>query len=258
MNITQVALQLYTVRNRMTTRKDLEATVQRIAEIGYPAVQISGLDWGLITEEDMVQLCGDNGLEICATHEPADTILNSPEEVVERLQKLGCRYTAYPYPANIDLTTAESVAEFISNLDCAGSVLRDAGLVLTYHNHEIEFMKLNGSPILDHIYRDTDPVGVQGEIDTFWIQNGGGDPVAWCRRLNGRLPLIHLKDYAIIPDRKITFAEIGAGNLDFPAICSAAEQSGCRWFIVEQDTCPGDEFESVRKSFEYIRNNLVE
>ena len=39
-------------------------------------------------------------------------------------------------------------------------------------------------------------------------------------------------------------------------IVAVAEGSGCRWFIVEQDTCPGDPFESLRKSFEYIKENL--
>jgi hypothetical protein len=32
---------------------------------------------------------------------------------------------------------------------------------------------------------------------------------------------------------------------------------GCAWFIVEQDTCPGDPFDSLRQSFDYIKANLV-
>jgi sugar phosphate isomerase/epimerase len=53
-------------------------------------------------------------------------------------------------------------------------------------------------------------------------------------------------------------AEIGVGNLDWKAIIAAAEKSGCEWFIVEQDYCPGDPFDSLKTSFDYIEANLVE
>jgi len=89
------------------------------------------------------------------------------------------------------------------------------------------------------------------------VHHGGGDCVSWCRRLRGRLPFIHLKDYAITLERKPTYCEIGNGTLPFDRIIDEAERSGCRWFIVEQDTCPGDPFESLKISFEYLKAHLV-
>jgi sugar phosphate isomerase/epimerase len=88
------------------------------------------------------------------------------------------------------------------------------------------------------------------------VQHGGGDPVAWCKKLKGRLPLLHMKDYTVNAANQVTFAEIGHGNLNWKKIVAAAEKSGCQWFIVEQDTCPGDPFESLRQSFDYIRDKL--
>ena len=82
---------------------------------------------------------------------------------------------------------------------------------------------------------------------------GGGDPVAWCEKLRGRLPFIHLKDYGFTAANQPVFAEIGAGNLDWPRLIAAAERAGCEWFIVEQDVCPGDPFDSLRRSFEYLK-----
>ena len=52
--------------------------------------------------------------------------------------------------------------------------------------------------------------------------------------------------------------EIGSGNLDFRRIVAAAETSGCEWFIVEQDTCPGDPVDSLAKSYDYIVNNICQ
>ncbi len=136
-------------------------------------------------------------------------------------------------------------------------MLADAGKVLTYHNHALELEMLDGMPILEIIYGQTDPRYLQGEIDTYWIHAGGSSPQAWCARLRDRLPLLHIKDYAIAEDGKPRFAEIGQGELDFQTIIATAEASGCQWFIVEQDTCPGDPFVSLEMSFKYIYDNLV-
>ena len=176
--------------------------------------------------------------------------------MIDRLNALGCRYTAYPYPGGVQLDTLVEVREFARQLNTAGKQLYEAGKILTYHNHHIEFRKVDGRLILDVLFNETDPRYLQGEIDTHWVQYGGGDPVAWCAKLKGRLPLLHMKDFAITPDNKIAFAEIGQGNLDWPRIVAAAEASGCEWFIVEQDVCPGDPFDSLRQSFEYIRTTL--
>ncbi|MFZ0435865.1 MAG: hypothetical protein WAL87_07850 [Chthoniobacterales bacterium] len=32
-----------------------------------------------------------------------------------------------------------------------------------------------------------------------------------------------------------------------------ATAAGCKWFIVEQDTCPGDPFECIKRNFDYLK-----
>ena len=59
-----------------------------------------------------------------------------------------------------------------------------------------------------------------------------------------------MKDYIITEKNQPTFAGIGSGNLDWNGIVDAAESSGCQWFCVEQDTCPGDPFDSLAISFQ--------
>jgi sugar phosphate isomerase/epimerase len=256
MKLDQVALQLYTLRDFTKTPKDVAATMKKVREIGYGAVQASAM--GPIEEAEFLKILEGEGLTLCATHEPSDKLLDEPEQVAERLRKLRCKYTAYPSPRGVDFGSEASVEEWIKRLNHAGKVLHEAGQVLTYHNHHHEFRRLGGKTILERIFDQTDPRFIQGELDTYWVQHGGGDPVAWCQRLHNRLPLLHLKDYIVIEESKVTYAEIGNGNLDFKPIIDAAEKSGCEWFIVEQDTCPGDPFDSVRQSFEYIRDHLAQ
>ena len=104
------------------------------------------------------------------------------------------------------------------------------------------------------LYEQAPPEMLKAEIDVFWIQAGGGDPAAWIRKCAGREPILHLKDMAMGPDREQRMAEIGEGNLNWPAILQAAEESGVEWYLVEQDNCyDRDPFESLAISYRNLR-----
>jgi sugar phosphate isomerase/epimerase len=248
----QIAAQLFTLRNYLQKPAQVPDTMRRIAQIGFRAVQVSGVGPD-VPDELIVESAAVNGLTICASHDPGAKILNDPASVAERLKKLGCIHTAYPSPKEIDLTSESSVREWIAKLNHAGRVLADKGMTLSYHNHHYEFRKLGGRRILDRIYEETDPSWLKAELDTYWIQYGGGDPSDWCRKMAGRMNLIHLKDYMIDQDSKATFTELGNGNLNFNTIIPAAESGGCEWFIIEQDSCPGNPFDALQRSFEYMQ-----
>ncbi len=255
MKIEQIAAQLYTTRDLLKTPADIARTLHRVRAAGYTAVQLSGL--GPIDTKDLLQILRDEGLTCCATHEPAQDILEDTPKVIDRLQALACRYTAYPFPVGIDFADLDATKRLAHALDRAGAALRQAGQVLTYHNHAHEFYRHGGQLVLDILMEESSPENLQAELDTYWVQIGGCDPVAWCQKLRGRLPLLHLKDYQVGPTGAPTMCEIGAGTLDFPGIIAAAEAGGCEWFIIEQDFCPGDPVDSLRQSFDYASEHLV-
>lgn len=248
----KIVAQMYTVCSYLKTPQDIAKSLKKVKSIGYEAVQLSGL--GPIDTVELRKMMDGEGLICAATHEDMDMILDEPDKVVEKLNQLGCIYTAIPSPGNIDLCNEAAVAAWISRINDAGKVFTEKGKVLTYHNHHIEFRRLAGRLILDMIYDGTNPLYLQGEIDTFWVQAGGGDSIAWCEKLKGRIPLLHLKDYGVDSENNRIFEEIGAGNLDIPGIITAAERGGCEWFIVEQDSnwVNNDPFESLKISFDYL------
>jgi sugar phosphate isomerase/epimerase len=245
----QIALQLYTIRAHTKDSASFASSMRRVRELGYGAVQISGT--GPIPASELKSVCDGEGLVICATHEPGKTIVEEPQAVVDRLGVLGCRHTAYPYP-HVTLDNEAEVLELARSLNAAGEVLARAGMTLTYHNHAIELKRLGRRTALELLYEATDPRFVQAEVDVYWIQAGGADPVRWCERMRGRLPLLHLKDYGVGADNKPRMAEVGYGNLDMPRIVAAASAGGCEWFIVEQDEGWNDAFASAKMSLEYL------
>jgi len=251
----QIAVQLYTVRDFCNSSADLAQTAKKLRAIGYEAAQASGIS-GEISPSEIRSILSDAGITICATHESSDLIRTNPLKVVERLKEMGVCHTAYPYPAEVDFSDSAAVKAMVSDLDASGAVLREHGCTLSYHNHAIEFLRIGGETLMDYIARATSPKNLQFELDTYWVQFGGGSPVEWCKKAAGRLPVLHCKDYGFGSNNQPFYAEIGYGNLDFPAIVAAADAAGCEWFVVEQDTCPGDPFVSLEKSYKTMRECL--
>jgi sugar phosphate isomerase/epimerase len=245
MKLSQVAVQLYTLRDFCTTAPGFAASMKKVRAIGYPAVQISGV--GPIPEAEIVAICKAEGLVICATHENGPTILDETDKVIARLRALGTTLTAYPWPEGIDFDNRGHLDTLIKKLDIAGARMRAAGMKLGYHNHAQEFYRPGGGKtFLERVYDETSPENVVAELDTFWVQRGGGDVVEWVKRVKGRMPVIHLKDFKVSANGDIGFCEIGAGTLPFKRIIAEAEAGGCEWFIV-----------SIKQSFDYIKANLV-
>lgn len=254
MKIEQVGVQLYTLRDHLTTREDYQDTLQKVADIGYRSVEVAGPR--PIGEAEIAALCAEKGLVINSCHEDPQLIVEDPSTVLEHLEAFGARFAVYPFPKDVDLRDEVALGGLVRQLNASGEVLHKAGKALAYHNHDFELEMLSGHSILDVIYGETHPAHLLGELDTYWVHAGGSSPAAWCARLRDRLPLLHIKDCRE-ENGKPVFAEIGSGILDWPTIIATAEASGCQWFIVEQDVCPGDPFDSLEQSFRYIYDTLI-
>jgi sugar phosphate isomerase/epimerase len=105
---------------------------------------------------------------------------------------------------------------------------------------------------------ETDPDGVFWTLDTHWLASAGVDQVYWIKKLKGRVPIIHFKDYAIvggavgIEEVRKMFAEVGEGNINWPPIVQACRDTGVEYVIVEQDICKGDPFDSLQISYKNL------
>ena len=73
--------------------------------------------------------------------------------------------------------------KFIEDINIAGSIFSKANKVLCYHNHALEFQKINNEIILERIYKNTDNIYIQGEPDVYWIQKGGHDPISLVQKI---------------------------------------------------------------------------
>ncbi|MBV9489806.1 MAG: sugar phosphate isomerase/epimerase [Verrucomicrobia bacterium] len=254
MKLSQVAAQLYTVRDHVLDPTAFARTVERLKSIGYAAVELIPSD--KVKDQEIARICHDNGVAVAGTHVHESVLIAHPETIVEKLEVLGSKIGVYAYPTDIDLGSQLDVEQLASRLEQSAEVLRRAGMTLAYHNHALEFSRIAGELVLNTIRRTAPTLAF--ELDVYWVQYGGGNPERWIRELHGKLPTVHLKDFGFDLKKNRPFmTEVGSGNLDLPAIVAEAERAGCEWFVVEQDETPGDPFDSLERSFQYARHALA-
>jgi len=255
MKLSQLAAQLYTVRDCLSGPANFSRTIERLKQIGYPAVELIPSD--SVSDKEIAKICGDAGITVAAAHVPGKTLLQTPQTIVEKLQTVGTRLGVYAFPGEIDLGSRPQVERMADQLQKAAETLTGASLILAYHNHAMEFSRLDGELVYDVLRRRAPAVSF--EFDTYWAQVGGVSSERWIRELGSRLVSLHLKDYGVVArhGEPPFMAEVGYGNLDFPILIPEAERAGCEWFIVEQDITPGDPFVSLEKSFRYVSKKLI-
>jgi sugar phosphate isomerase/epimerase len=241
---------LYTVREFTQTPEDIAKTLKRIREIGYEAVQVSG--FGPIDKKELRKILDGEGLKCAATHISFDDMRDDTERVVDEHKILGCDYPAIGGMPG-EYRKEKKFAEFAPEMSDVAGRLAEHGLTFGYHNHSFELEKTDdGRTGLQVLMEESDPKTVTFEIDTYWIQHGGGCPATWIKKAAGRIPLLHLKDMAMIEGEQ-AMAEVGEGNLDWPGILAAADDAGTRWYLIEQDVCRRDPFESLAISLRNVK-----
>lgn len=250
---TKIAVTLYNLRDYCKTESDLDATLDKVCAIGYQAVQVSGTP---LPADVIKKQLDSHNLFCCATHENMQTIAGDIAPLVDRLKTLECDFTALGAPPAEYRDSLEHVDQLIDIFNRQGEKLMEHGIRLGYHNHDFEFGRIPGSRqiLLDRFYANTDPKNVSAEIDVHWVTRGGGSPVHWIHRVAGRMPVCHFKDFAWVNGSGV-FCEIGEGNLDWPEIIRACNETGVRWFSIEQDRTfmDRDIFESIKISFDNLK-----
>ncbi len=246
--VMKIGAQLYTVRDFCKDLSGFSETLKKIADIGYEYVQVSGTceyapEW-LKCELDK------NGLKCVLTHTPADKLLSDPAGVAAMHDVFGCRYVGLGWNA-FKLSEGDTPEAFCDKYKNTARTLKSCGKYFMYHNHDQEFQRYKGKPVLEHLADGFAPDEMGFTLDTFWVTAGGGDPAQWIDRLSGRVPCIHLKDFAYGK----TMSVVGEGNINFARVFESAQNAGTEYMLVEQDNCSGENpFDCLKRSYEYLKS----
>lgn len=246
-----LAAQLYTVRDYMKTPEEIVSGLKKVREAGYSSVQVSGI--GPIDPSLLKEYVENEGLSVCATHISFERLKNDLQSVIKEHKLWNCKHVGLGSMPGVYSESEEGYQSFIKEISIIADILEENDLHFIYHNHNFEFKKIGNRIGLDILLEETDPEKVGFEIDTYWVQAGGGDPIHWIKECKGRMAVVHFKDMAISNENKQIMAEVGEGNLNWSGIIEACNQIGVQYCAVEQDICQRDPFESLAISYRNLK-----
>lgn len=257
-------------------------TLSRLSKMGFNSVEVSQIPMTARNVAEMRQARDELGMEYAALSAAVTTVEGSPndslttdfEKIVHDAKTLGSnklRIGMMPFPA---MRSHSALMEFCHEANTFARQLADEGIGLYYHNHHIEFAKVEGELMLDLIRAEAPEMRL--EIDVHWVQRGGRDPVRTLQKYAGLVDLVHLKDYRISELGEaafvalqrgdftsfmqeftgvVQFGEVGEGNLEWSEIIDTAIEAGAEHLLIEQDDQYGrDPFDALQTS----HDNLVE
>ncbi|NOZ21786.1 MAG: sugar phosphate isomerase/epimerase [Planctomycetes bacterium] len=246
-----VGLQLHTVRQELMA--DMAGTLAKVAEMGYKGVELVPLKDGPPPAE-IRSMIESKKLTLISSHVGFADLRDDFDNTIATHKELGhSDLVVGAVPADMRKSD-DGWKEAVAQLDEMARKAKVAGFRVSMHNHAFELEKtVDGVEAHHYVFSQIPPDVLNAQLDTYFIQDVGKDPVEYIRKFAARVPLLHIKDKAKDSDPDDQ-THIGNGVIDWDAVFAAAEESGVEWYIVEQkrESIPG--IESARLSAEYMKS----
>jgi len=207
--LSKIGVQLYTVRNEMG--KDFDGSLQKIAAIGYKEVEFAG--YYNRTPQQVKEILNRCGLEAPSAHVPLADIQTKLDASIEAAKVIGHKLLVCPWLDVKDRKTIDDYKRHADTFNKAAETCRKAGIEFAYHNHDFEFVPIDGIMPLDVLLAGTDKNLMKIELDLYWIKKGNQDANAFLSKHPGRVIAFHVKDMDNTP--KMSFTEVGRGIINF-------------------------------------------
>jgi sugar phosphate isomerase/epimerase len=246
-----VGLQLFSVRGEVS--KDLPATLQNVAKIGYVGVEPWGyggdaLEWMGWSPTDIRTMLDDNGLTCCGIHLATDALLgDNMQRTIELNQILGNNFLIIAADKQ-RMSALDTIMELAGILNDAADALRPLGMYTGYHAHPFDFVRFGNETAWEILFSNTQNDVIM-QMDVGNCANGDGDPIAMLEKFKGRARSLHLKDYGGGPD-----SVIGEGKADWSTIFDLMEAyHDPVWYVIEEGGADGFGFDVSQRSLEALK-----
>lgn len=276
-----LGLQLMMLKDQIN-EKGMYEVLRQVRELDIDAVEVSQVEMTDELIDDLVRGKAELGVEtaaMSASIAPGGNgfaLETEFDRAVEACERTGARFLRIGMMPFSAMTSKKACEEWAASVEPHAARLAEKGITLCYHNHHVDLIQFDGERIFD-IVRRVAP-SLLFEVDLHWVQRGGMAPLDMLEAYTGACKLIHVKDFRVAPmpedavkrfeagemDMKEfygtflslgQFAEVGQGNMNWPALLPAAEAAGAEYFLIEQDDTYGrDPIDCIRESREYLRS----
>jgi len=271
MTTPQLSIQLYTVNDQLVA--DPDGTLARLAGMGIRQVEA----YAFVDRADaLAEAFGRHGLQAKTGHAAllsdelrfGDNVVPVPshEEVFTAAKTLGLEIVIDPFVALDRWLDADQIAATARRVNAAAEEAADHGLRVGYHNHSQEFTATIDGVSGFEWFAEQLSDDVTLEVDVFWAATAGSDVAALLSRLGDRVKALHVKDGVVginpfTPDSapldKSALDQRSAGQGELPLLDYLAASPSTEYAVIEFDYYPGDIFDGVQGSVEFLNANGI-
>ena len=252
MNNIKCGIQLFTIRDYCKTIEDIESTLKELYEFGVRDIQVSGI--GKVDWNELAEIVKKYEMTVCVTHTPFERMMTETDAVIDEHLRLGCDCLGIGAMPGEYERTEEGVDKFIADLIPVAKRMRERGVHLAYHNHDFDLRLYGEKSILDRML-ELDEDLLWFVPDVAWMQIAGKNPAEYLKKMQGRVKVLHFKDYNPVEDSEHpwAFTELGKGVVDLKACYETAKEMGIPYIMFEQDNnWTVNAMESSKESFEFM------
>lgn len=239
-----IAVQLYSLREELEA--DQRDTIRKVAEMGYAGVEPFGLTPASARQQKA--LFDEFGLRVPSVHAPLHAT-DKADAVLEIAAVLGCDRVVSGYGPD-DFATLDAIERSCEGFNRAQELAARHGLRYGIHNHWWEYEPVAGVLPYRRMLSLLDPA-IFFQLDVYWVQSAGLDPLEVIAELGGTADMFHLKDGSTRKEDPMT--TLGTGAVDIEGIVAATRPTA-HWWIVELDRCATDMVTAVADSLSYLES----
>jgi sugar phosphate isomerase/epimerase len=242
-----IGTQLWCVRKQLAT--EIPGTLQELSKIGFEAVELenafgkSGVEWRKHLDASKLKACG--------FHHRLDELQGDKiSATVEFNQAVGNRNLIIrSLPPDV-YKSADLLKKTADAVNEAAEKFKPHKMRVGYHNHTTDFNRIDGE-YWWNVFADRTSKDVILQLDTGNASEMAGVTVVdLIRRNAGRTISMHVKPFS----KKNPDAYLGADELDWPAIMTAAESiGGIEWYIIEYEREGVPPLESLKANLDSLK-----
>lgn len=276
------AVQQFMLGTVLNSEAQARKTLTKLKQAGYDGIELcsfmihptpvvvklltraAGMPVGNGGKLDWPNLIWEAGLGVPAIHQYLDAVEKDPDAVAAECGAFDTNTIVITGMYRFDFSKKENILELASRLNKAGSILRQSGIRLLYHNHNAEFLPVEPGLSAYHLLQqETNPEYVNFEFDSYWCADAGCDPFEDMQRLGRRMKLWHINDRGcrkpgFTPIYKMDSMELGTGTMNLEALVERAKKNGCEAVILEshRNWIDGDPTKSFQVSAKFLNEQV--
>lgn len=265
-------------------QKEALQTLKEIKALGYDGIELNGfmihptsffirmltklagMPTGKGGKNDWHALIQESGLEVISLHTDLGSLKRDLSQVAQEAKSFATKFVVITGMYRFDYTSTEALKSLCEDLNACGEALQKEGLTLCYHNHNVEFQRLeNGQTAFSYLLQHTNPEFVFFEFDSYWAAEAGVNVYKLLAGLKGRVKLHHINDRGskakgpfMTPILESDSMELGTGNMDLEELIRLDKEIGVEAIVLEthRNFLDRSPMASIRKSREYLEAHL--